>query len=477
MSDGSYKLLLRGESNYEMKAWESHIYERITWYNSQLQEEVISYDEVVENDYGHENENVVKKDDEEKEKSGDNDPIDTVRDEESGHSSVDDIPVQSLNTPLQPATAPREFRQLVVELVRAKNLVGCMKNGMSCPVVTLKLLGFTGKEIPNESATTIPKPATTQPSWEQLFIFGSKEFGINVSALGLPSLLLEVHHKPDSLVVVEKPMGKVVVPLSKLSLDGSSLEEWFSLEKLGRMAVVSGELLLKMKWIKLPSDKANETTQNTTNAATASMQKDTTELKQQNTNVKGDENVMSQYLTDKMFADFDSNELVVTVFKCQNLRWTKKKVLPNPVVNLKINENKKQWSIASKTLNPVWNETYFFNVRDPSMSLTVSIEYNELVKNTFVGQTVISLRPLQNKSVSRQWYKLRNAYGEVSSVDLGNIEIGLVWRYNPDATTENRNKASVLTLKGIGLGADSDTDVSEEGDEEVRNMWNTIYAT
>jgi hypothetical protein len=147
------------------------------------------------------------------------------------------------------------------------------------------------------------------------------------------------------------------------------------------------------------------------------------------------------------------------------------------VVNLKINENKKQWSIASKTLNPVWNETYFFNVRDPSMSLTISIEYNELVKNTFVGQTVISLRPLQNKSVSRQWYKLRNAYGEVSSVDLGNIEIGLVWRYNPDATTENRNKASVLTLKGIGLGADSDTDVSEEGDEEVRNMWNTVYAT
>jgi hypothetical protein len=348
---------------------------------------------------------------------------------------------------------------------------------MSCPVVTLKLLGFTGKEIPNESATTIPKPATTQPSWEQLFIFGSKEFGINVSALGLPSLLLEVHHKPDSLVVVEKPMGKVVVPLSKLSLDGSSLEEWFSLEKLGRMAVVSGELLLKMKWIKLPSDKANETTQNTTNAATASMQKDTTELKQQMTNVKGDENIMSQYVTDKMFADFDSNELVVTVFKCQNLRWTKKKGLPNPVVNLKINENKKQWSIASKTLNPVWNETYFFNVRDPSMSLTISIEYNELVKNTFVGQTVISLRPLQNKSVSRQWYKLRNAYGEVSSVDLGNIEIGLVWRYNPDATTENRNKASVLTLKGIGLGADSDTDVSEEGDEEVRNMWNTVYAT
>jgi hypothetical protein len=467
MSDGSYKLLLRGESNDNMKAWEDRIYERISWYNSQLQEVNVAPTPVP---------NAEDLDHSEQLAAPDTDPtLPTVIEDTSDDKTPPFVPSSPVgHVPSEAAASPAQYRQLVVELVKAKSLIGCTKNGLSSPLVTLQLLGHTGKEIPNESASSHIRSDTTHPTWEQVFIFGSKDFGINVSALGMPSLLLEVHHKPEGLVVVEKPMGKVLVPLSAVNLDGSALEEWFPLEKSGRMVAVSGELRLKLKWIKLPADKAKDAKEANiagTENNKKSPYKDACREKKGHVD---DNNAMALFETDKLYADFDPNELVVTVFRCQNLRWTKKKGLPDPIVNLKINEAKKQWNIATKTTNPVYNDTYFFKVKDPSMSLTVSIEYNELVKNQFVGQTVISLRPLQNKQMVKQWYKLRNMYGQVSAVDLGNVELGLVWRYNPDMATK-KPAVSISLLKGLGMGSDSDTDVSDDNDDEVIEMLFIIF--
>ena len=468
MSDGSYKLQLRGENNEEMKCWEGRIYERLTWYNSQLQEATTMQEHTPPDEL--------------------EDSIDTTVPTSTPGVGLGDTVTSPVLSPVLPiptaasTSAAKEYRQLVVELVKGKRLLGCTRNGLSCPLATLKLLGHTGKEIPNESAFSHLITDTVNPTWEQVFVFGSKDFGINVSALSMPSLLLEVHHKPEGLVVVEKPMGQVLIPLNIVDVNGSPVKDWFKLEKTGRMVAVSGELQVKLKWIKLPGDKAKETA---ANLQTKHLQQNKGTEKESvdkesdaNQRIAANQSSMEQYETEEVYAEEDPNELVVTVFRCQNLRWTKKKKgLPDPVVNVKLNQAKakKEWNIRKSTLNPVYNDTYFFRVRDPSMSLTVSIEYNDLIKNTFVGQTVISLRPLQNKQMLKQWYKLRNLYGQVSAEDLGNVELGLVWRHNPELVeAEGRTESKVHPrglsfLKGFGLGSDSDTDLSDEDqDDEVR---------
>ena len=363
----------------------------------------------------------------------------------------------------------KQYRKLGVEVVKGKNLIGCTKNGLSCPVAILKLLGSTGNEIANETASTEIKNDTVQPTWQQKFTFGSEEFGIDVSPLAVPSLQIELFHIDVSLVHVQKPMGKVIIPLSILDIEGAIYEDWFVLEKVGRMTVISGEVLVRLHWVKLASDIEKERSLSSTGVRQGALsQQKVREVSSVEEPLA--DNTFAKYETKPEYFNEDPNELVVTVFRCQNLRYTKKKGMPDPVVNVKTNESNTAVKIVRKTTNPVYNFTSFFKVRDPSMSLTVTMEYHDLVKNTFVGRIVIALRPFQNKKMLKKWYKLRDMRGQVSSVNLGSVELGIVWRFNPDVvnTTPKPPGAAMSILKKLGRGYfDSDTDVSDDDDKDV----------
>ena len=435
MNDGTAKLFLRGNSENVIKEWENHIYERIAWCNLQAEKVVKSADMIRESQlFAH--------------ASGDILEVDGADVRGSLDSFVNQL-------------------QLSVKLIKAKNLVACTKNGRSNPFIVMTLLNSKGNEDVDETAVSDCCYDTVNPEWNQDFVFGENA-AISILYQDVISFQLEIFHKSKTLIATDMPMGRVIIPFSARHLHGKEIHEWFNVEKCGRMLAASGSVELQLKWEKI-HPKENEANDN---LHEDKRDKDDEELSRS----------MASLETSEKFLENDPNELVVTVFKCQNLRWVKKKkVLPDPVIILKVNEAKKQWKVASKTLNPVWNDTYFFKVTDPSMSLTVTIEYKELVRNSFVGQIVIPLRPLQNKKVLRQWFKLRNVHGHVSSVDLGNIELALLWRYNPDAVVTVSK--GLKFLRGLRIGRDSDTDISDENESEnevqvywVDSLFNLIFA-
>jgi hypothetical protein len=75
-----------------------------------------------------------------------------------------------------PSGRPKK-RLLTVEIVDAKNLIPCARNGTSDPFLSLTLVDLGGREIKAESFKTTQKNGTIAPSWVEKFVFG-KYIGI-----------------------------------------------------------------------------------------------------------------------------------------------------------------------------------------------------------------------------------------------------------------------------------------------------------
>lgn len=69
------------------------------------------------------------------------------------------------------ASAPKK-RLLTVEIVDAKNLIPCARNGTSDPFLNLQLVDLGGREIKAEAFKTVQKNGTIAPSWNEKFVFG-----------------------------------------------------------------------------------------------------------------------------------------------------------------------------------------------------------------------------------------------------------------------------------------------------------------
>lgn len=149
-------------------------------------------------------------------------------------------------------------RCLVVEVIKAENLIACTKAGDSDPHLTCYLADIGGREIKAESFKIKPQIKTLAPEWNQTFTFGTfalifKVFCTNYIAVfsgtnydldtqgELPSLKLYVYHKA-AYSVSDQPMGELTIGLESIDPDGGITELAYPLEISGRMKTVSGNV-------------------------------------------------------------------------------------------------------------------------------------------------------------------------------------------------------------------------------------------
>lgn len=63
-------------------------------------------------------------------------------------------------------------RTLQVDVVEARGLLACQKNGTSDPYAVVLLADLSGREVKNETFNTKQKNGTLSPTWNESFTFG-----------------------------------------------------------------------------------------------------------------------------------------------------------------------------------------------------------------------------------------------------------------------------------------------------------------
>jgi len=66
----------------------------------------------------------------------------------------------------------RFSKEIIVELIEAKGLLACEKNGTSEPYALLYLSDEANTEIKNENFKSKVKSKTLNPKWGEIFKFG-----------------------------------------------------------------------------------------------------------------------------------------------------------------------------------------------------------------------------------------------------------------------------------------------------------------
>lgn len=341
-------------------------------------------------------------------------------------------------------------------------MIACERSGTSDPYAVCALLDIAMREVKNEKFKTKTKPKTLNPKWNEKFSFGTS-YDLN-NVLALPTLSVSLYHKAQSLIGADLPMGSVDITLDSLPSDGSTVKEFYKLRKVGRMKDVAGEVQLSIRF-SAPLEKA---------ASVMSFGGD---------EEGGEEGVggIEEIEHNPDHENMEPNELVVVVIQGQNLPIKDKALFgkgsSDPLVKLEIKGQKMQKTkYIKKNLNPQWNETFYFPLHDEQLSLQVTVEDYDLTANDFMGRVVLPLNVYADMKPVRQWLKLRDKRGMVASENLGDIELSILWRFNPEihaakvaADAKRKNKTGFL---GLGGNNDDDTDVDEEdeGDEPVEEV-------
>ena len=360
-------------------------------------------------------------------------------------------------------------RLLIVEVLEAKNLIASERSGTSDPYAVCTLLDIAMREVKNEKFKTKTKQKTLNPKWNEKFSFGSSYDLSN--AMALPTLSIHLFHKAQSLIGADLPMGNIDIPLDSLPADGSTVKEFYKLRKVGRMKDVAGEVLLSIRF-SAPLHKQS---------SAALIGGDDLVADEEEGGVQfADEGEVDE---NPDHVDMEPNELMVVVIQGQNLAIKDKALFgkgsSDPLVILEVKgQKKKKTKTIKKNLNPQWNETFFIPVADESLSLEVTVEDYDLTANDFMGRVIIPLSTYADKKPVKQWFKLKDKRGNVSSENLGDLELNILWRFNAEihaakVAAQAKKKASKFgALTGaLGIGSDSDTDVDdEEGDEPVEEV-------
>jgi len=352
----------------------------------------------------------------------------------------------------RPDKPPNELK---VALIRARNLPVMDKNmfskgGSSDPVARLKC----GDQPEQKSSV---KKKTLSPLWNEVFKFEVRNEKLEV----------KVTVEDWDQLSGNDLIGWATVPLSDLA-DRKPLQLWLPLTKIAKRPNTTG-------------DSQAEGVDGDGDDATSRRPKTTGVIKgRRNRGADGDDDMTGEGLGEvelalqwwfnpdndiEFFTEFDdnlqlfpreekhANQLHVAVMQAHGLSIMDKSMFSrgpgssDPLVKLKVLEHgldhehadHRKWvksSVKKKTLDPVWNEKFVFNIDErpetiDEATLEIEVEdWDQLSGNDFMGKVRIMLSPFQDRSVHKAWYPLLDSSLEEDG-ERGQIEICARWIHNP----------------------------------------------
>uniref|UniRef100_A0AC35TMM5 Synaptotagmin n=1 Tax=Rhabditophanes sp. KR3021 TaxID=114890 RepID=A0AC35TMM5_9BILA len=186
----------------------------------------------------------------------------------------------------------------------------------------------------------------------------------------------------------------------------------------------------------------------------SSLSKDSTTSSEQQTSYPYGE------LRYKMDYDFSTNKLAVTIVQCRNLPAMDRNGLCDGYVRLNILPDKKQkfeTKIKRNNLNPVFEETFLFNLSFSELSQktlkAVVYDFDRLSADDKCGQILIPLESIDFGSVTDNWAVLERPENDDDSKEtrLGDICFSTRYRQTTSTLTvtimeaRNLKKMDILT--------------------------------
>lgn len=147
--------------------------------------------------------------------------------------------------------------------------------------------------------------------------------------------------------------------------------------------------------------------------------------------------------------------LTVNVVKAQGLKPDKEGKLSNPFVVLTCEDQRIETRPINKTLNPVWEETFTFQIQEGTEDLHIAVmSQSSLNQHEFEGQVSIPLQSISNQMKHDQFFDLHGQNQD--DVGQGKIHLTLQWIWSKTKYWEilaNQWKESIevdtLDLKAI----------------------------
>jgi hypothetical protein len=373
--------------------------------------------------------------------------------------------------------------QLSVNLnIPGRNLIPITKSGGAEPVVSAALANdITGKAIPNEDFTCATKGKSVNPTWGEKFHFG-KNFNLAIDSSRLPTLHVTVmdHSK-------KAPMGMVELPLRENQEDCDS---WFTLQKFGSMAAVSGDIHLSFKWRNpqpstllpaplAPGASARNSLQALGGGGVVGGSGGAGAVAGAGA---GGASSNSGFLTDgpaanPEYADQPPNELRIVCIQGKNLLAMDQAYLygqstSDPYVYIKVGNDSKQTKYLPKTLNPVWMETLVLeDVTDLTKTCEVIVFDYDLNGSDFMGKVRLPLRQYADKQPVRRWFKLGNTGGDFDHTPRGEVELQVTWHFNPQLLAKKKKTSILQAARDMGAmiitKVESDEDDDDEGNPQM----------
>ncbi|CAD6339020.1 unnamed protein product [Miscanthus lutarioriparius] len=270
-----------------------------------------------------------------------------------------------------------QMQYLYVRVVKAKELPNKDITGSCDPYVEVKLGNYKGQTRHFEKKNN--------PEWNQVFAFSKER---------IQSSVVEIVVK-DKDLVKDDFIGRVIFDLNEVPKrvppDSPLAPQWYRLEDRNGHKV-KGELMLAV-WMGTQADEAFPEAWHSDAAS-----------------VPGDglASIRSKvYLTPKLWY------LRVNVIEAQDLIPNDKTRFPEVYVKAMLgNQVLRTRVLASRTLNPMWNEDLMLVAAEPfEEHLILSVEDRVAPgKDEVIGRTIISLqhvpRRLDHRLLTSQWYNL-----------------------------------------------------------------------
>lgn len=330
-------------------------------------------------------------------------------------------------------------RLLTVTIVKAEGIKAANKKS-SDPYIVLCLKGIGDREIKSESFRSSHKSGTTNPVWEEKFVFG-KTYDLSFKD-NLPSLSVAMFHK-GQFDFSESPLGKIYdIPLEDIST--SETDKMFELKPDGRTTDVTGKIHIKLQFNNDPVDEEGDEENQSSSFQNDSEEKE--KEKETPSPVAGSIEDLSK--------DNAPNCLHVKILRARKLLALDRDLLgrktsSDPVVTMEVKGLKRQeTAVVRKDLNPEWNEEFEFEpLQDPSLSLEVIVEdYNDITSRKILGKVMIPLYELTDKQRKQSWRKLMSET-YLSDQDRGEIELAVEWKWSADIENIIRNQSAIKARK------------------------------
>ncbi|KAK0416627.1 hypothetical protein QR680_012596 [Steinernema hermaphroditum] len=165
----------------------------------------------------------------------------------------------------------------------------------------------------------------------------------------------------------------------------------------------------------------------------------------------------------KLDYDFVTNKLSVTVVEAKTLPAMDRNGMSDPYVKLSILPERKpkfETKIKRKNLNPVFNETFLFNIpynelQCKTLQLTV-FDFDRLSKDDRIGQLQIPLDSIDFGTTFDKWRPLDPPLDDSDSKESRLGDICFSTRYRPATGTLTVTVMEARNLKKMDVGGSSD---------------------